>query len=211
MSMCDHGSMSKKPPSRGKSSTRKPAAGTSGTSGRKSATKRPAWLPENLQHGPPLKGGKAPQTAAPSRGARPGAPAPFHDPHAEREANRYAQPIASREVILQLLESADGPQPGETIAELLHLTEPDRSEALAKRLGAMVRDGQLLRNRKGEYAPAQRMDLVPGVGIANPDGFGFLRPEAGGDDLFLPPFEMRKAMHGDRVLASVIGVDRRGR
>ena len=56
------------------------------------------------------------------------------------------------------------------------------------------------------------MDLIAGMVIANPDGFGFLRPdEGGGDDLFLPPFEMRKAMHGDRVLASVTGVDRRGR
>ena len=75
----------------------------------------------------------------------------------------------------------------------------------------MVRDGQLLRNRMGEFLPAQQLALVPGVVIANPDGFGFLRLEGGGDDLFLPPMEMRKAMHGDRVLASVTGVDRRGR
>lgn len=205
--------MSKKPPSRGKSGTpARKSAGTAGKASNKPAAKRPAWLPENLRHGPPAKtGGSSPRGAAPVRAGRGGAPAPFHDPYAEREANRYAQPIASREVILQLLESSDGPQPAETIAERLHLTEPDRFEALAKRLGAMVRDGQLLRNRKGEYAPAERMDLVPGVVIANPDGFGFLRPEAGGDDLFLPPFEMRKAMHGDRVLASVTGVDRRGR
>src|SRR3546814_16657943 len=48
--------------------------------------------------------------------------------------------------------------------------------------------------------------------IANPNGFGFLRPDSGvGDDLFLPPAEMRKVLHGDRVLASVTGMDRRGR
>ncbi len=215
MAMCDHERMSKKPPSRGKSSNRT-SAGPSGKpakSGRKAAGPRPAWLPENLQHGPPpRKGGKSPP---PSPGTPPerrgGPPAPYHDPHAEREASRYAQPIASREVILNMLASADGPMPAEELAERLHLTEPDRFEALGKRLGAMVRDGQLLRNRKDEYAPAERMDLVPGVVIANPDGFGFLRPDSGGDDLFLPPFEMRKAMHGDRVLACVTGMDRRGR
>ncbi|MDQ3040679.1 MAG: ribonuclease R, partial [Pseudomonadota bacterium] len=98
-------------------------------------------------------------------------------------------------------------------AQKLSLTAPDRFDALSKRLGAMLREGQLLLNRRGAYAPAQILDLIPGTVIANPEGFGFLRPESGaaGDDLFLPPQEMRKAMHGDRVLASVTGVDRRGR
>jgi ribonuclease R len=136
----------------------------------------------------------------------------MRDPHADREAARYEQPIASREMILQLLASADGPMPGDALAEKLALTAPDRFDALSNRLRAMVRDGQLMQNRKGEFAPAARMDLIPGVVIANPDGFGFMRPETGGgDDLFLSPFEMRKVMHGDRVLASVTGVDRRGR
>jgi ribonuclease R len=136
----------------------------------------------------------------------------LRDPHAAREAARYEQPIASRQMILQLLAAADGPMDADALAGKLALTEPDRFDALNKRLGAMLRDGQLLQNRRGGFAPAARMDLIPGVVIANPDGFGFLRPDAGGgDDLFLPPFEMRKAMHGDRVLGSVTGVDRRGR
>jgi ribonuclease R len=134
------------------------------------------------------------------------------DPHAAREAARYEQPIASREMILQVLTANDGPMDADALAQKLALTAPDRFDALSKRLGAMLRDGQLLQNRRGGYAPAERMDLIAGSVIANPDGFGFLRPDkGGGDDLFLPPFEMRKAMHGDRVLASVTGVDRRGR
>jgi ribonuclease R len=147
-------------------------------------------------------------------GARPpAAPAgDLRDPQAAREAARYEQPIASREMIVQLIASADGPMDAGELAHKLGLVELDRLDALNKRLAAMVRDGQLLQNRRGGYAPAERMDLIPGVVIANPDGFGFLRPDAGGgDDLFLPPFEMRKAMHGDRVLGSVTGVDRRGR
>ncbi|MDN5781778.1 MAG: ribonuclease R, partial [Luteimonas sp.] len=136
----------------------------------------------------------------------------LHDPHAEREAGRYENPIASREAILQVLVDADGPQSADSLAQHLQLTEPDRFDALGKRLAAMVRDGQLLQNRRGGYVPAERLDLIPGTVIANPDGFGFLRPDSGvGDDLFLPPFEMRKVMHGDRVLASVTGMDRRGR
>ena len=115
-------------------------------------------------------------------------------------------------MILQVLAASDGPMDTDALARKLALTAPERFDALEKRLGAMLRDGQLLQNRRGGYVPAERADLIAGTVIANPDGFGFLRPDSGsGDDLFLPPFEMRKAMHGDRVLASVTGVDRRGR
>lgn len=141
-------------------------------------------------------------------------PAPtgrFQDPHAAREAERYADPIPSREAILQMLASAEGPMSVETLASHLHLETFERRDALGKRLAAMLRDGQLLQNRRGGYLPAARMDLIAGTVIANRDGFGFLRPDAvpgqsAGDDLFLPPLQMRKVLHGDRALASVTGL-----
>ena len=162
----------------------------------------------------PARGKGAPaKRGAPPRGK---APARTHDPYAEREAARYAEPIASREAILALLSGADGPLDADALAEQLGLTAHDRREALDKRLAAMQRDGQLLRNRRGHLAPAQQVDLIAGTVIANPEGFGFLRPDrvdkpGTSDDLFLPPAEMRKVLHGDRVLASVTGMDRRGR
>jgi ribonuclease R len=150
----------------------------------------------------------APAQSRPDRG--------LQDPHAAREAARYADPIPSREAILQFLAQAEGPMTAETLALHLDLTTPERLDALGKRLGAMLRDGQVLQNRRGGYLPAAQLDLIAGTVIANRDGFGFLRPDgapgqAAGDDLFLPPLEMRKAMHGDRVMASVSGIDRRGR
>ncbi|TKR32859.1 ribonuclease R [Luteimonas gilva] len=200
--------MAKTPGKRGDGRGKQPAGKASAPKKRgKSAAagKRPGWMPEP----PPRKpAGDASRAPAP----RPAKKGRFDDPFAAREAGRYENPIASREAILQLLAAADGPLSAEALAERLQLTAPDRFDALGKRLAAMVRDGQLLQNRKGAYAPAERMDLIAGTVIANPDGFGFLRPDSGaGDDLFLPPFEMRKAMHGDRVLASVTGLDRRGR
>ncbi|MBO9880052.1 ribonuclease R [Xanthomonas sp. D-109] len=174
----------------------------------------PAWMPSFLRRGPkpplqPLHPPSPPRGGTPE--AAPPAAAPIQDPYAAREAERYAQPIASREAILQLLERCDGPQTLDELAEQLGLTEPTRKEALSKRLGAMLREAQLVQNRRGGYAPLQQTNLIPGVVIANPDGFGFLRPDEGGDDLFLPPYEMRKVLHGDRALANVTGIDRRGR
>ena len=170
--------------------------------GRNTQNKRPAWLPD-------LPPSKAHSAARPPRKATPG-PTRF-DPHAQREAERYEHPIPSREAILKFLSERAQLLTAETLAAELGLTQPREFDALTKRLSAMLRDGQLLQNRRSGYGVAQKLDLIPGAIIANAEGFGFLRPDAGGDDLYLAPTEMRKVLHGDRVLASVIGVDRRGR
>ena len=193
----------------GKGSTpRTKSAGQRSGKPAKTGKSLPPWMPDL----PPTGGGAKSSAPATRRAAPARTSGRFVDPHAQREAQRYDQPIASREAILGFLEAAEGPQTAEEIAGPLGLQAPDRFEALSKRLGAMVRDGQLVQNRRGGFAPVQHTALIAGTVIANPDGFGFLRPDAGGgDDLFLPPYEMRKVMHGDRALANVTGIDRRGR
>ncbi|HKR75185.1 MAG TPA: ribonuclease R [Rhodanobacter sp.] len=119
--------------------------------------------------------------------------------------------MPSREAILALLEERGELLTEARIAEALDLHDANDLYALHKRLGAMVRDGQLLLGRRGGYAPVQKLDLIPGVVLANAEGYGFLRPDEGGEDLYLSPQQMRSVLHGDRVLASVVGVDRRGR
>lgn len=133
------------------------------------------------------------------------------DPQFEREAAKYERPIPSRELILEVIHEADGPVPFEPLAERLGLTEEVDLEALTRRLRAMERDGQLVCNRVGAYLPVNQEDLVRGRVIGHPDGFGFLVPDEGGDDLFLSPRQMKSLLHGDRAVARVIGVDRRGR
>ena len=64
---------------------------------------------------------------------------------------------------------------------------------------AMVRDGQLLRNRAREYCLTRHLDLVTGKVQAHRDGFGFLTPDDGGDDIYLPFREMKTLWDGDRV------------
>ena len=135
----------------------------------------------------------------------------MRDPQADREAQRYARPIPSREAILALLEARGELLKEARIAEALGIEDDIDLDALRKRLAAMVRDGQLLLGRRDGYAPAEKLGLIAGTVLANAEGYGFLRPEEGGDDLYLSPQQMRTVMHGDRVLASVVGIDRRGR
>jgi len=132
------------------------------------------------------------------------------DPHRAREAQRYEAPLPSREYILATLEDEAVPVNETRLARLLEVTKSER-EAFARRLAAMERDGQILRNRKGALLVAEKLSLVAGRVAAHPDGFGFLEPDDGSASLFLNPAEMRKVMHGDRVIARPGGFDRRGR
>ena len=103
------------------------------------------------------------------------------------------------------------PVPFERIADAHDLGTADEHEALQRRLNAMERDGQIIRNRRDEFGLIERMDLVTGRVIGHRDGFGFVRPDVAGADLFLSPRQMRSLMHGDRVVARVVKVDRAGR
>ncbi len=133
------------------------------------------------------------------------------DPHAEREASKYETPIPSREYIMEVLEKSSGPMNREDIATAIKIEGETQIEALRRRLRAMERDGQLVFTRRGGYGLVSKMDLIRGRVIGHPDGFGFLVPEEGGDDLFIMARDMRALMHGDRIVAHVSGIDRRGR
>lgn len=133
------------------------------------------------------------------------------DPHADRESAKYENPVPSREYILQLLEKNTGPLDEAALAGLLALVGEEQHEGLRRRLIAMRRDGQLIENRRGALLPTSKADLIKGRVIGHPDGFGFVSPAAGGDDLYLHNKQMRLVFHGDEVLVRQKGVDFRGR
>lgn len=117
----------------------------------------------------------------------------------------------SREIILETLRGEGMPLTPEDLADALDVMEPGRREILNRRLAAMERDGQLLPNRKGVLLLASKLNFIAGRVIGHRDGFGFVKPDEGGADLFLSHRQMEKAMHGDRVLVKASGLDSRGR
>ena len=133
------------------------------------------------------------------------------DPHAEREAANYENPIPSREVILELLSEAEKPLDHTHIAKSLNLVEPEQLEALRKRLRAMERDGQLMVNRRNAYCLVDKMHLLHCRVQGHRDGYGFAMPIAEGEDIYLSARQMHFVFDGDEVLIQVTGEDRRGR
>ena len=99
----------------------------------------------------------------------------------------------------------------DALAGSMGATRAADRQVLEARLNAMASEGEVVRNRRGDYGAAQRMGLVRGRVAAHRDGYGFVIPEEGGRDLFLAPREMRTLLHGDRVLVRVRGIDARGR
>lgn len=134
------------------------------------------------------------------------------DPFLGREKQRYEHPLPSREWIIELLERKGVPSKIESLARELSITE-DEYVFFERRLKAMVRDGQVLINRRGAVCAADKLDLVKCRVEAHKDGFGFAVPlmPTGEGDFVLYERQMRGVMHGDIVTVRPVGIDRRGR
>ena len=132
------------------------------------------------------------------------------DPFHAREAQQYENPLPSREYVLQILTERGVPLPFSELAGALDIA-PHELDHFDRRLRAMERDGQVVRNRRDAYLLPAKADLIKGRVEGHPDGFGFLRRDDGEPDVFLGPKEMRELLHGDRVIVRIAGQDRRGR
>ena len=133
------------------------------------------------------------------------------DPHFEREQDKYENPIPSREYIIEYLRSQKSPITRDSIAAALQIHDEEQLEALRRRLRAMERDGELVFTRGQSYGLPDKMDLISGIVLGHREGYGFFKPDEGGDDLFISNRDMLMYFHGDKVLAQKAGMDRKGR
>ncbi|MGH8528395.1 MAG: ribonuclease R [Nevskiales bacterium] len=133
------------------------------------------------------------------------------DPDYAKESRKYADPIPSRAYIRQCLVETNGPRTEQELLAEFKLRGASAGDAFQRRIQAMLKGGELVQNRRGALGPASRMHAVAGTVQGHRDGFGFLIPDDGSDDIFLAPRQMREVMHGDRITVRVTGRDPRGR
>ena len=132
------------------------------------------------------------------------------DPFLDRELERYENPLPSREYVIQILEAEGRPVEFDELCTLLDITREER-DSFQRRLGAMEREGQAMKNRRGAFIIPEKAALLAGKIEGHPDGYGFFKPDDGSADVFLDQQQMQKALHGDRALVRIKGLDRKGR
>ena len=76
----------------------------------------------------------------------------------------------------------------------------------------LAEEGKIVRIRGNRYGLPLKMNLVVGKVRCHPDGYGFVIPEAEGEeDIFISPRNLKEAMNGDRVVARVESIRKKGR
>lgn len=142
----------------------------------------------------------------------------LNDPHAKREATKYEKPVASRELLLSIIEKCSPPPTFNTLATTLKYKEDHLLVGLKRRLRAMENSGQLVFNKFKQYAIPERSSLLTGKVLGHRDGFGFFTPDdenvkdKRGKDFYISSHEMQRVFHGDVVQAILVDrTDRKGR
>ena len=144
------------------------------------------------------------------RGETPASPWQSQDPNLEREQSRYTDPIASRELLLDHLTEASEALSAARIAQRLGLQTDAQRAALAQRLAAMVRDGQIDLHEHG-FSAAGNEELISGKVRGRANGEAMVLPEDGSAPLALARADMATLMHQDRVEVRAVGTNERGR
>ncbi|ETI62246.1 ribonuclease R [Marinomonas profundimaris] len=134
----------------------------------------------------------------------------INDPHKQREASKYDNPVPSREFILEFLATQNKSMGHLDLCTAFSLTGEDEIEALRRRLIAMCRDNQMTSNQNDEYTPILESDLIEGYVQGNKEGHGFLLRQSD-DDIFLSARQMQNVMDGDKIKARLSGRSVKGR
>ncbi|MGM7723780.1 ribonuclease R [Metabacillus sp. Hm71] len=101
-------------------------------------------------------------------------------------------------------EEAYKPLTVQELEEAFGIEDSTEFKEFVKALVAMEDQGLVVRTRSNRYGLPEKMNLIKGKLIGHAKGFAFVDPDdASLDDVFIPPTELKTAMHGDTVLVRV--------
>lgn len=113
--------------------------------------------------------------------------------------------------MLDYLRDAGRPMKLDELMQAFELKGQRMRGALQETLNRMVRAGQIIENRRGEFCLTEKLELIAGTVSSHRDGFGFVLRDDGEEDVYLSAREMRSLIDGDRVAIRIAGRDYRGK
>lgn len=122
-------------------------------------------------------------------------------------AENSSMPLTPEQILVAL-----GQQPLTLPLLAQQLEQPaDDLTALVTQLDQLAQEGLLICNRADQWALSAKLELKVGTVTGHRDGYGWIRPDDGSEELTLNEKQMANLLHGDKVLAQPLGRDRRGK
>ena len=118
---------------------------------------------------------------------------------------------ARKERILAYIKS-DGyiPMKRRDLRVMMDVPQEDKP-AFEELLQQLIDEGHIFETRKGKLASPKDLQMATGSFIGHARGFGFVTPDEGGDDVFIPASETMGAMQKDKVLYKVLHKAEKGK
>jgi ribonuclease R len=128
----------------------------------------------------------------------------------EKKTDRKRGAVSAEDV-LHLMREEDRPLLLREVLRRFGLQKEER-QRVKEIFTDLVEEGKIVRIRGNRYGLPSKMNLVVGKVKCHPDGYGFVIPETPGEeDVFIGPRNLKEAMHGDRVVARVESIRKKGR